>query len=59
LIDNAELEHELAEMRDELADQEIKLKRASVQARRISRDLRSGNPGQPTFEEVHKIANLA
>lgn len=48
---NAERKHEVAELERDIADQEVKLRRATSQAKRLRRELRAGNPG-PTFEEV-------
>jgi uncharacterized coiled-coil protein SlyX len=48
----AEREHDIAEVHREIAEQQVKLRRAHSQARRLSRELRAGNPHQATFEEV-------
>jgi predicted nucleic acid-binding Zn-ribbon protein len=48
---SAERKHEVAELERDVADQEVKLRRAISQAKRLRRELRAGNPG-PTFEEV-------
>jgi predicted nucleic acid-binding Zn-ribbon protein len=48
---SAERKHEIAELERDIADQDVKLRRAVSQAKRLRRELRAGNHG-PTFEEV-------
>jgi len=54
---SAERKHEVAELERDMADQEVKLRRAISQAKRLRRELRAGNPGA-TFEEVLTYSNI-
>ncbi|CAB3359257.1 Hypothetical predicted protein [Cloeon dipterum] len=50
ITESAERKHMVDELEREIAEQDVKLKRAFAQARRLKRELRAGHSG-PTFEE--------